>query len=237
MRKYSHLLALVFFVPLLAMACKGQQATRTTASNTPTPDTIEMTAQAKQLEEKLLERSFGPYFYYPPYEATLSNIWNSQSGPAVLQELIRSDEAATLARLIACETLYATDLLYLQEAGVDHVAEIYCKALSEDVTGMANSWGLLWENDDLGPQGKRLRMCAQSANPFLLPLLDDDRVRTNYQGSEEATLGNLAGYRVKDFAAFYLSKINRIPLEYHREVAERDAAIEVLREKVKKLGE
>ena len=185
-----------------------------------------MLQDKKSLEQQLVERDFGEYFYYPTHNATLENIWAAQAGPAPLQELIKNEQASTLARLIAAEVLYDADLLYLQQTGMKRIAAVYCKALQEDVTGVANSWGLLWENDDMGPLGTNLRMCGTSANECLLDLLKDTRIRNNYEGSEEATVGNAAGFRVRDFAAYYLSKINQIALPYQRDVSKRDAAID-----------
>ena len=48
-------------------------------------------------------------------------------------------------------------------------------------------------------------------------------------GSKEATVGNGYQYRVKDFAAFYIAKIIDTPIAFHRDPADRDAAIEELR--------
>jgi hypothetical protein len=44
-------------------------------------------------------------------------------------------------------------------------------------------------------------------------------------GSEQATLGNAAHYRVRDFAAYYLARITNQQLAFHTEFAARDAEI------------
>ena len=41
----------------------------------------------------------------------------------------------------------------------------------------------------------------------------------------EATVGNGARYRIKDFAAFYLARLIRFSLPTHTDPAERDAEI------------
>jgi hypothetical protein len=38
-----------------------------------------------------------------------------------------------------------------------------------------------------------------------------------YQGSKEATIGNAYGYRIKDFAAYYIGRILGVPLKYYPE--------------------
>lgn len=179
-----------------------------------------------ELSQKIINNVFGEYFYYPVYDNTLDNLWNSQGNiPDKFQEIIRDDDEYILSRLIACEVLYKQDLLYLHAAGVDNVAQIYCKALEKDITQLANSWGLLYDHDDAGPLGTNLLMTETFANRYLIPLLQNEELRINYDGSEEATFGNDYQYRVKDFAAYYLHKINNIPIHFHRDHGMRDAEI------------
>ena len=95
-------------------------------------------------------------------------------------------------------------------------------------TGHANAWGLLWVNDDVGRVGGRFVMIGDAAIPALRDLLHDTTQVDWYIGSEDATLGNGAHYRIKAFAAFYLARIAGIPIAFHRTPAERDAAIQRL---------
>jgi hypothetical protein len=105
------------------------------------------------------------------------------------------------------------------------IAEVYAHALEQNLTGMANSWGLLYELDDAGPVGIRFVMLGEAAVPALVRLLDNAGAPLIYDGSKEATVGNAYHYRIKDFAAFYLGRIRRIPVTFHRELAERDQEI------------
>ena len=66
----------------------------------------------------------------------------------------------------------------------------------------------------------------------LLNLLENEK-RVYYAGSEEATLGHHYGYRVKDLAAYYISKIRNIPLELDEDPGKRDEAIGRLKSSVK----
>lgn len=178
------------------------------------------------LEAQLRARHFGDYFFYPTYTETLDKIWAAQADdPKALQTLIADGHADGLARLIACETLFEVDQLMLEEVGMENVAAVYCNALSKDLTGMGNSWGLLWENEDAGPQGGNLLSCGEFATQPLLALLENAEVRTNFEGSEEATVGNAARFRVKDFAAYYLADIHSLELPWHTDFEARDKAI------------
>ncbi len=129
------------------------------------------------------------------------------------------------ARFLACEVLFERDLGFLAAVGPAAVARIYADALVNDRTGMANSWGLLWEHNDAGPVGERFIELGAESLPALTPLLDDTRAPLTYQGSEAATVGNAYGFRIKDYAAFYAGIVNRTPIPFHADVAERDKAI------------
>jgi hypothetical protein len=110
------------------------------------------------------------------------------------------------------------------------VAEVYAEALAKNYAGHANVWGLLWENDQPGPVGVRFLMLGEAAVPALRGLLDNETLVDWYAGSEEATIGNAAQYRVKDFAAYYLGDLLRRPIPFHRDLAGRDLEIAKLRE-------
>jgi hypothetical protein len=75
-------------------------------------------------------------------------------------------------------------------------------------------------------------MLGDPAVPALVRLLDNTGAPLTYAGSKEATVGNAYGYRIKDFAAYYLGRIRRIPVSFHSDVAERDQEIARLRQKL-----
>jgi hypothetical protein len=112
------------------------------------------------------------------------------------------------------------------------IADIYANALRHNLTGMANSWGLLYEYEDEGPVGSAFLTLGEQSIPALVKLLKDDRAVLKYQGSTEATVGNAYGYRVKDFAAYYLGRILGHPLKYYRDMADRDQQIEGLKKQL-----
>jgi len=118
------------------------------------------------------------------------------------------------------------------EASEKSEAERYAASLRGGTVDL-NEWGFLGVGD-LGPLGLRLVACGESAVAPLSPLLDVKDSAGNYSGSKEATLGDEDRARVCDFAAFFISKIRRLPFHFHREdFARRDAEIERLKESLR----
>lgn len=132
------------------------------------------------------------------------------------------------ARFLACEVLFDKHFTFVPGVGPAAVAEIYAHALAHNLTGVANSWGLLYEHDDAGPVGIRFVMIGEPAVPALVGLLDDASRPLGYAGGEDATVGNAYGFRVKDFAAFYLGRIKRISVAFHQCLEDRDREISAL---------
>lgn len=77
----------------------------------------------------------------------------------------------------------------------------------------------------------------EAAVPALLPLLEDASRPLVYMGSEQATIGNVYGFRIKDYAAFYLGKIKRIPVAFHERAEDRDREIAALARRLHKTDE
>jgi hypothetical protein len=181
------------------------------------------------LAQKLVNDAYGPTFEWPQHDLTIDKIWSDAGNPAQLEALIDDAHAPTKARLIAAEVLFKNDFTFVDRHDEGAVARIYADALAHHVVPAANVWGLLWLNNEVGPLGGRFIILGQSAIPALRALLDDGAVVDWYEGSEEATLGNGARYRVRDFAAFYLARITNQTLPFHEAFAERDAEIAKLK--------
>jgi len=144
-------------------------------------------------------------------------------------ELVNDPAAPGEARFLAGEVLFASDSAFLSRTDPARLAEVYAEALVNNYTGIANSWGLLSAADDPGPVGQRFLQLGGAAIPALSRLLANPAIPAHYVGSEEATVGNGYRFRVKDFAAFYLSKIKGLPLLLPREPGDRDRAITQLK--------
>lgn len=180
------------------------------------------------LAQRLADDGYGETFVWPAHDETLAKVWSDPGNPARLEQLVDDTAAPAKARLVAVECLFKHDFTFLARHDGVVIAGIYAAALAEHVVPAANPWGLLWENEQAGLLGGRFIMLDRSSIPALRPLLADDTVVDWYEGSEEATVGNAARYRIKDFAAFYLARIINHPLAFHADFAARDREIAAL---------
>lgn len=181
-----------------------------------------------ELAHKLVTGAYGDFFNYVVRDAAVARVWAEPDSLARLEAIAGDRSAPMKARFLACEVLFEKHFVFVPDVGAERVAGIYAYALVNDLTGMANSWGLLYEHDDEGPVGIRFVMLGDQAVPALLELLDNDARSLTYAGSEEATVGNRYQFRIKDYAAFYLGKIKRIPVPFHQLPEHRDREIETL---------
>lgn len=191
-----------------------------------------MQNQTSDLAHKLTSGAYGDFFVLPAHEQTIERVWADPQNRPVLEALVADPAQPLAARFLAAEVLFTRDFTFTARVGGAMVADVYAHALEHNLTGMANSWGLLYEHSDAGPVGIRFVMLGEPAVPALLRLLDNDSGPLVYAGSKEATVGNGYHYRIKDFAAYYLGQIRRVPVTFHRELAERDQEIARLKQQL-----
>lgn len=177
------------------------------------------------LAAKLATDAYGDLWNYMVRDRVIDAIWSEPDSLSRLEAVAADEQAPLKARFVACEVMFEREDTGIDVVGQARVAGIYAAGLQANVTGMANPWGMPFEGYDYGPAGARLVGMGQLAVAALLPLLDDGRPGPVYEGSEEATVGNARGYRIKDFAAFYLSRITKTPMAWHPDPAERDVEI------------
>ena len=191
-----------------------------------------MQNQTSDLARKLTSGAYGEFFVLPAHDQTVERIWADPANRPALEALTADAGQPLAARFLAAEVLFARDVTFTTRLPGGVIADIYAHALEQNLTGMANSWGLLYELDDAGPVGIRFVMLGEAAVPALVRLLDNAGAPLIYDGSKEATVGNAYHYRIKDFAAFYLGRIRRIPVTFHRELPERDQEIARLKQQL-----
>ena len=183
-----------------------------------------------ELVRRLMNDEYGLVFYWPQHDFTVSKIYSEPGNPELLEQVLNDPSAPGRPRFIAAEVLFARDFTFIDRTRRDDLAQLYCEALVENWAGHANVFGMLWDHDDVGPVGGRFVLLGRDALPALTALLDNNRVVDWYAGSEEATVANGYGYRIKDFAAFYLGRILNVSVPFHRDPAQRDAEIAKLRD-------
>jgi hypothetical protein len=182
--------------------------------------------------KKLTDREFGEFFIYPMHDQTIDRIWEDPGNRQLLDKVLDDDAISNEAKFLACEVFFIKDILFMQRHSPEKMAEVYAQALRDDLTGMANSWGLLYEHEDEGPVGIVFLTIGDKALPALSKLLDDERTHLKYEGSIEATVGNGYRYRVKDFAAYYIGRILGNPLKYYPDLVDRDEQITRLKKEL-----
>ena len=167
--------------------------------------------------------------------STAGAVWRDGADREALERIARGRAYGDLAAVLAAEVLAANGAALPPE----QAAPVYARALGlmGDESGppplTGNEWGFMYHGRDhggdaYGPLGARLLAAGSGAVAELEPLLDDEH-RILYVGSQDATLGNRLGYRVKDAAAFYIGELVGRPVPFHDDPADRDAEIERLR--------
>ena len=137
--------------------------------------------------------------------ARMDRLWADANGPRDLEALAVDPNAAWQPRFLAAEILFRKLPDFPSGEQKPALAAPYLEALR--AASIANPWGLPGELD--GPAGRHLVSLGEVASSGLMTLLEDGR-RVPYWGSQEAMLGNSYVFRVKDFAAFFLSRIRGV---------------------------
>ena len=167
--------------------------------------------------------------------STAGAVWRDGANREALERIAGKCGHGDLAAVLAAEVLAANGAGLSPRAA----APVYARALglTGDETGppplTGNEWGFMYYGrdhggDPHGPLGARLLEAGPAAVPDLARLLDEPQ-RLLYVGSQDATLGNSLGYRVKDAAAFYIGELSGRPVPFHEDPDDRDAEIERLR--------
>jgi hypothetical protein len=160
-------------------------------------------------------------------------IWNAHPAAELYSSVVEDTERPEPVRFAAALVLRSMSAEQFQKTEPAAIAQAFAAGLQQDLAGYAFPWGWLWDGDDeLGLLGKNFLALGAAAIPALEALLGDPTLRNTYLGSDEASLMAIRRYRVKDFAAFYLSRITGIELPWEPNLAQRDAAIARLRQQL-----
>jgi hypothetical protein len=157
-------------------------------------------------------------------------IWDGGANREALEAIVDGDGYGDLERVLAAEVLHA----HADSRPDAALGPVYARALA--LSGVrdgplvfsGNLWGLLGDGGD-GPLGEHLLEAGDAAVEPLRALLDDTAPLL-YEGSEDATIGNARGYRVKDAAAYFIGRLTGDDLALHEDPADRDAEIERLKD-------
>ena len=157
-------------------------------------------------------------------------LWRDYPDARAYTQIVEDAARPLPVRFAAALVLRSKSAAQFRRTARRALADVLAAALQRDLVGHAYPWGRLWAGDDpLGLLGRMVVELGRPAIPPLVALLDDTAPRDSYLGREEATEMAMRQYRVKDFAAFYISRITGLELPWQPELADRDQAIAQLR--------
>ncbi|HBB87626.1 MAG TPA: hypothetical protein DC047_08440 [Blastocatellia bacterium] len=162
----------------------------------------------------------------PPFAAdsiTLARKMGSAAAPVLLEQINPQGEASFLALEALREA--APEVFHSLPSRL--CADIYAEALR---TGdFYNTWGV--PGHQLTDTANAFIGLGETAVAVLRPLLDDKR-DAPLSGSHEATTSKIYGNRLCDYAWVLISEIMGRPYVYSQDPAERDQAIQALRDEL-----
>jgi hypothetical protein len=162
-------------------------------------------------------------------DTALNQVWQQPGAPEGLRQLALHSDTPSQPGFLAAEVLFTRDPTFPAPADRGVLAPLYAEALRQNMTGMANPWGLPGRLD--GPVATHVLALGKAAVPAFAALLDDG-TRLRYSGSKEATYGNSYNYRVKDEAAAVIAELIGVPYAVHLDPQDRDAEIDLLRHRL-----
>jgi len=183
--------------------------------------------QVDDLSKKLIATGYVDLFMRTNDNA-INEIWANSNYQEELHAIVADDTAPGLARFLASEILFYKDVSFpSSEKEKEMIAKIYVDALSNSGTINGNIWGL---PGSTGVAGEHMLKADKEENIGLLKQQLNNQQPVLYDGSRDATFGNGYQYRVKDIAAFYLGILLNLPYKVLSKPAERDEAIQQLKE-------
>jgi hypothetical protein len=184
-----------------------------------------------QLEEMARQLESDTSQSVPPFGAESIKMAQQLGAPAVpllLDQIAKRRPTAFLA----LEALRVTDPNSYASIPAAERAEIHVNALRDN--HFFNAWGSA--GGHLTETAKALIALNGAATSKLAPLLSDQR-QALLQGSRDATMSAMSGSRVSDYAWVFINQIKHRPYVYSRDPAERDQAIQALRDELNEATE
>ena len=185
------------------------------------------TTKTKKMEitkiiEELSKQHYNELFLYNNEQKFIGEEYQT-----LLEEIFMDAEYSQEVRFLASELILQKRENYITPKNAIVLSGIYVKALqnTEDYELSGNLWGFLDVYEDFGVLGNRI---MEIGTPIIIPLSEllENDVIVSYEGSRNATTMNAKFIRVKDIAAFYISKITEIPITFYQDLEKRDVEIE-----------
>lgn len=145
-----------------------------------------------------------------------------------LSRIVTDSAAPGPARFLSAEILWRYDPAAFLKFEKATLLSVYENAFLNNFTGVMGHWGFNNSDDDLGELGSRfVELCSLSDAPLRKWLDNETKVQFAKIFPDRGALYPIkdSDWRIKDFAALYLSRIHRIPIDLSEEVEKRDLAI------------
>lgn len=152
----------------------------------------------------------------------------------ILKEIVIDSTTNTFTALKAAELILKKNVR-LTDQDKTLLAQVYAanlQLLGDETFFKFNidDWCRPHLNNEFGRLGKRFLVFDEKSITPLAEIVANGNEFIQYEGSEESTEMDFYRYRIKDFAAFYISKIKDIPMAFYQDFEKRDAEIERLKE-------
>ncbi|MEY3444147.1 MAG: hypothetical protein RLZZ519_2428 [Bacteroidota bacterium] len=171
-------------------------------------------AQTRDLENRLIKSGYSKLFIH--YDGAEAHSVFQSDGQQALEGLAVDTSASAVARMFACEIIYAVGstprLPQLLQA------EIYLRVLVSLGLHADNPWG---NPEHLVGLSARVTSLGEAALPALRPLLKNKRL-LYYQGPRPRVRGKDNGPRVKDLAASMICAVQNKPYSFPEKAKKRD---------------
>jgi hypothetical protein len=217
---------LIFFIALFSMInCKGKPENNDKQGTDMNNQSGKNTEALSSIVDKITALGYRELFQNYD-QKDLDSIWNEDNAAKKLSSLAINPEMPPLACFLAAEIMFLKQEEYPPQDHKKQLSVVYATALTQNFTESANTWGL--PNIQIGDTEIHFIALGEAAIPELTHLLENNS-RVYYAGSQEATLGNAYGYRIKDLAAYYISKITNLVFEIDQDPRKRDESIKRLK--------
>ena len=178
----------------------------------------------KELADQLVRTGYEGLFRLPDSLGRRESLWSKPGAPDSLLRLALDAGQPWLARFLAAEIIFNKQIFLFRQEHFASLVAVYVEAFKSNASGFMADWGFLADMSDTGKLGSRFILFAQLSVPLLRPLLDDPH-EIPYLYPPDFPSQLRLGLRLKDFAALYLSRIYKVPIQLTEDAAQRDEEI------------
>lgn len=173
------------------------------------------------------------YYFFASYDDTTKSepVWKNGAGKSDLVAIVNDTTLQLKPRFLAAEILFERDATFPNGTDLFLLGRLYSDALKEPVSAAAE-WGRPFVRKDLGVIGPHLLRIGKPAVPAFASLLDNNEKIFYSGGDKDTEVPNSYRFRIKDFAAFYICKLNGWRYHCFKSPEKRDKKIARLKQRL-----